>query len=224
MASGQAGCASAGAQTRSRPFVCIARNAWGSVYGARGSHQRVRAVLACNCSLQGGAAQTPHVTRVRQCQTVDAAARQRDGRLVQAAESLAVLMQVEPTGRAVEWVDSALPQTVQRELLWAWRAVGRTTCARSVVVLHNGECLLHAGLAEAGHEAGKARPGKQCAEVMQRGKASYLASLALFPGMGISARHALRCAASYARWPPEVYAPSWMPCANERCRTPACCA
>lgn len=91
-------------------------------------------------------------------------------------------MQVEPTGKAVKYVREGLKRRSVAELWWAWEALSSATCCRSLVVLHSDVCVLHAGLACPECRPGNAEPGKLCAEVIGRGKATYLGNLILFPG------------------------------------------
>lgn len=91
-------------------------------------------------------------------------------------------LQVDLDGAEVLYTREDLSARTSAELQWSWRALSAATCCRSVAVFHAGRCVLQAGLAPVGGARGGGKLGPLSEEVMKRGKANYLANLALYPG------------------------------------------
>ena len=89
---------------------------------------------------------------------------------------------MEPGGEEGLYLRDGLKRPSALELRWAWESLSASSCCRSVVVFHSGACVLHAGRRPVGSRVGKAKAGPICQDVMQQGRANYLANLKLFPG------------------------------------------
>ncbi|KAJ6796069.1 protein COFACTOR ASSEMBLY OF COMPLEX C SUBUNIT B CCB4, chloroplastic [Iris pallida] len=98
---------------------------------------------------------------------------------------------VAPQGVKCERINSGLPNQVARELLWAWESLSGTTCCRSLVIVHGGNCHLQIGVAAESEardgeavvvDVRKLMQGSLCTSVLMSGKQSYLANLSLYPG------------------------------------------
>ncbi|KAH7443202.1 hypothetical protein KP509_02G025500 [Ceratopteris richardii] len=85
-------------------------------------------------------------------------------------------------------LDSSLPANATAEVIWAWEALERVSCCRSLVIVYRGHTVLQAGLAsEVDGEAKEVDSsnlikGSLCQAVWRSEKQSYLANLPLYPG------------------------------------------
>jgi hypothetical protein len=93
-------------------------------------------------------------------------------------------LQVPVIGKSVAYVSENVSRACREELEWAWSALHKTTCCQSFVAFWKDRCIAHHGLAcETCYPQQSTSSGTICQSVMQEGKANYLASLVLYPGM-----------------------------------------
>lgn len=89
---------------------------------------------------------------------------------------------VELDGVETTFFIERLPKEITAELNAAWNAASWASRTKMMVVFYKGKCIAHLGQKKAMYQAGEARAGKICLEVLTRGTGSYLANLSLFPG------------------------------------------
>jgi hypothetical protein len=92
--------------------------------------------------------------------------------------------QVPLVGKTVTYVSEHLNKACRDELEWAWSALHSTTCCQSFVAFWKDRCIAHQGLGcESCDPHQSTSFGPICQAVIQEGKANYLGSLVLYPGV-----------------------------------------
>ena len=66
-----------------------------------------------------------------------------------------------------------------------WAALQACSRCRGVVVIHQGCCVMHCGIARRGHQPGTASMGPITEGAISKGAPNYLANLILFPGSSL---------------------------------------
>ena len=67
-----------------------------------------------------------------------------------------------------------------------WAALQACSRCRGVVVIRDGQCVMHYGIARRGHQPGAASLGPIAKGAISRGTPNYLANLILFPGSSLA--------------------------------------
>lgn len=91
------------------------------------------------------------------------------------------------TGKEVSYSQQGLKPVLKNEAAWAWEAISSSTCCKSMTIMYAGSCVFQAGLLPEGSKPGRAVNGSICKQVMQSGKANFLANLVLYPGVHFDA-------------------------------------
>ncbi|CAK0745940.1 hypothetical protein CVIRNUC_001656 [Coccomyxa viridis] len=91
-------------------------------------------------------------------------------------------VQVAPNGTTATFISPALPEAAQGELKWMWTALQACSRCTGVVVIHRRQCVMHCGVARAGHLPGRAVLGPMAEAAIKKGSPTYMANLILFPG------------------------------------------
>ena len=63
-----------------------------------------------------------------------------------------------------------------------WTALQACSRCTGVVVIHRRQCVMHCGVARAGHLPGRAVLGPMAEAAIKKGSPTYMANLILFPG------------------------------------------
>ncbi|KAL0032202.1 hypothetical protein WJX77_010710 [Trebouxia sp. C0004] len=99
---------------------------------------------------------------------------------------LALRPKVKPSvalhGDQLEYMKSGLSSKAKQELQWAWQSLKDCSTCQAVVILYKSSCVMHMGVARAGHKPEDALLGPICRRAMSSEQGNYLANLALYPG------------------------------------------